>query len=144
MSHWSFLKKRVKWSDLLFRKITQKLYRGQVGNSKAEKSQAPWLTSVILATWNVEIRRYVVWGKHRQEVREVPSQLIKSGCGGVHLSSQCRSVIVPVHTRYPSYKGSINWSYNSGWPMHKCKHFLKNIRSQKGWVSDSSGRAPAW
>jgi hypothetical protein len=44
--------------------------------------------AVILAYWVVEIKRIEVPGQPREKVLESPSQSIKAGCGGVHLSSQ--------------------------------------------------------
>jgi hypothetical protein len=38
--------------------------------------------------WDTEVRRLAVGGQPRQKVLEIPSQPIKAGYGGVHLSSQ--------------------------------------------------------
>jgi hypothetical protein len=47
-----------------------------------------WLTPVILATWEAEIRRILFGGQHLQNVGEIPSKLIKPRHGGTHLSSK--------------------------------------------------------
>jgi hypothetical protein len=46
-----------------------------------------WLTPVILATWEAEIRRMLVPGQPRQKVKEIPSQPI-SAHNSLHLSPQ--------------------------------------------------------
>jgi hypothetical protein len=51
-----------------------------------EPKQGWWLMSIILATWEVAIKRTEVQEKHRQKVHE--ASISTSGCGGVHLSSQ--------------------------------------------------------
>jgi hypothetical protein len=40
---------------------------------KVAKSQIPWIMSIILATWETEIRRIMVSGQPRQIVHEIPS-----------------------------------------------------------------------
>jgi hypothetical protein len=44
--------------------------------------------TIILATWEAETGRIVVGSQLRQKVSRTPSQPIKAGHGGIHLSSQ--------------------------------------------------------
>jgi hypothetical protein len=53
-----------------------------------------WLTLVILLTWEVGIRRIIVWGQHWQKVHETPSEPIV-GCGYTCLSSQLSGRLRP-------------------------------------------------
>jgi hypothetical protein len=46
-----------------------------------------WLTPVILATWEAEISKIVVWGQPRQKFPKTPSQPI-AGLTCAHMSSQ--------------------------------------------------------
>jgi hypothetical protein len=59
-----------------------------------------WLTPVILATWEVQIRRIRVQGQFRQRVHESPSQPM-SGHDGLCLSSQAEigSIMAPGQPR---------------------------------------------
>jgi hypothetical protein len=45
--------------------------------------QGWWLTSIILATWEIEIRRILVQTQSGQKVHENPSQPIKAGHGRI-------------------------------------------------------------
>jgi hypothetical protein len=54
------------------KKVTKHL----INNLKEARRQ--WLTPVILATWEAEIRRIMVRGQPRQKVGKTPSQPIKS------------------------------------------------------------------
>jgi hypothetical protein len=58
---------------------------------KSKGTSQLWrLKSVILATWEVEIRRIMVQGQAGEKVLEIPSQPVAE-CSEVHLSSQlCR------------------------------------------------------
>jgi hypothetical protein len=54
-----------------------------------QSSWVGWLISVILATWEAEIRRITIWGQSRYKVYKTSSQPINTGLG-VCLSSQLR------------------------------------------------------
>jgi hypothetical protein len=82
--------------------------------------QVLWLIPIISVIWKVEIRRIEVQGQPRQKVLKTPSQPIKAGHGGTHLSSQ----LCGNHKQEDC---------SPVWPMHKTRHYLKNNQSKKGW-----------
>jgi hypothetical protein len=77
------------------------------GPTKKLKSWIQWVTPVIPAMWEVEIRRIVVPGQPGQTET---------------LISMNEKLGMVVHTCYPIYAGSLNrrlWS--PGWLGHKCE-----------------------
>jgi hypothetical protein len=50
--------------------------------------QHHWLTPVILATWESEIRRIIIQGQYRQGGLKTPTPRSTAGHSGVFLSSQ--------------------------------------------------------
>jgi hypothetical protein len=76
----------------------------------ADNDQAWWLKLVILATWEVEIRRIGVQGQPRQKVCETPPSQPVTGPGEVHLSSELHreAQIRRSWSRLPKHKARLN------------------------------------
>jgi hypothetical protein len=102
----------MKRSTLKIRKMkiktTLTYHVSTVSGKIPSTGQVQWVTPVILSTSKVEIRKIKVPGQPGQKFQETPSQPIKVGCGGTHLSSQllgkCKQE-----------------NFSLGWPSHKCK-----------------------
>jgi hypothetical protein len=83
------------------------------------KKQVQWLTPVILATGEAEIRKIEFRGQSRQKVIETPSQPVKAGHGGTPLSSSYSGGIQP---RLMAQAG----------PGINARPYLKNNQTKKG------------
>jgi predicted ATPase len=65
--------------------------RQKVNETHSQQIVVQRYVPIILAMWEAEIRRIVVPGhpgQKKKKVHKTPSQRIKSGCGGTHLSTQ--------------------------------------------------------
>jgi hypothetical protein len=86
-----------------------------------------WCTPVILATWEAEIGRIMIWGQSGQNIQETPSQL--------------RAVVVPV---IPKTVESVSRSVTIEASLGKKRDPIsKDNPSKTGWRCGSSSKMPA-